>query len=155
MHGCETSAIPFVNVRAMLEENVDRDGIALVSSPHERSMTLRVGRIESFWRAEGGLLQHEDERHDGTRVGSEMKCVEALRVGDGRIGAAVAQELHDVDVTVSSCPLQGTCNKITSQRIDFGSVIKQVSAGCKLSIDSRPMQRCDVVIVSVVHSCSS
>ena len=74
----------------MFEENVDRNGVSLVGSPHEECMAreelldelwpmvhqnthLKITRIDA-----DGLLEHIKKGHDGGRKGCDLQPVVSL-----------------------------------------------------------------------------
>lgn len=73
----------------MPEKDIDRDGVSLIGSPHERCMTLgmldstesrrdRDKYLEVTRIHADGLLEHVEEGHDGRRMGRELQAIVPL-----------------------------------------------------------------------------
>lgn len=57
----------------------------------------------------------------------EMERVVPLRVLDIRVGAVGDEELDDIEVAASGCPLHGCCDKVTAECVDFGALFEKVA----------------------------
>jgi hypothetical protein len=78
-----------------------------------------------------------------------VKGVVALRVPNIRVGAMGDEQLYDVEVAITSCPLHGCGNEISAEGIDLCTLLEEVATGGDLSIDGRPMEGSDILLIAV------
>jgi hypothetical protein len=88
-------------------------------------------------------------------VGDKVQRVVALRVGDVWVRAMCDEQLYDVEVAVTCGPLERGCDEIAANSVDFCALCKKVAARGELSVDSSPMERCDVLLITVCCACFS
>lgn len=107
-------------------------------------MALRVAGVDV-----DGLVEEVEQGHDGGRVCDEMQRVVALCVGDVGIRVVRDEELDHVEVAVARSPLYGRCDEVTAKRINFCTLLEQIPACGGLRVDGSPVQRGDVLLVSI------
>ena len=78
-----------------------------------------------------------------------MVGVVALRILDIRIGAMGDEQLNDVEVAITSRPLHGRGDEITTEGIDFGALFEEVATSGELRIDGCPVKGSDVLVIAV------
>ena len=59
------------------------------------------------------------------------------------------EELDDVNVSITSGPLHGSSDEITTESVDLRALFEEVSARRQLRVDGCPMKGGDVLGVSV------
>jgi len=59
------------------------------------------------------------------------------------------EELNDVNVSVTSGPLHGSSNEVTTKSVDLRALFEEVAARRQLRVDGCPMEGGDVLGVSV------
>lgn len=82
----------------------------------------------------------------------EVEGVVALRVLDIWIGAMGDKQLDDIGVAITSCPLHGSSDEVSAERINFCALLEEVATRGELSIDSCPMKGSDVLLIAVCSS---
>lgn len=95
------------------------------------------------------LMKEIQEWHYRGRVGDKVKGVVALRVFDIRIGAMGIEQLNDVEIAITSRPLHGRSDEITTEGIDFSALLEEVATCGELRIDGCPMKGSDVLVIAV------
>lgn len=85
---------------AVLEQDVDRERVALERGPHERRVPLGIGRVNGVLCTKCVLLQHKDKRHDIAAVRCEVQRVKALLVCKLRIRTVLEQEVHQIQLAI-------------------------------------------------------
>ena len=128
----------------MLEKHFDGERVALISGPHEGGVSSGIAVIDR-----DGLVNEIQERHDRGRVGDKVEGVVALRVLDIGIGAMGYEQLNDVEVAITSCPLHGSSDEIATEGIDFGALFEKVATCGELRIDGCPVKGSDVLVITV------
>ena len=128
----------------MLEKQFDGKRVALISGPHEGGVAGGIAFIDR-----DRLVKEIQERHYRGRVCDEVEGVVALRVLDIRIGAMGYEELNDVEVAITSRPLHGRGDEITTEGIDFSALFEEVATCRELRIDGRPVKGSDVLVIAV------
>ena len=96
-----------------------------------------------------GLVKEIQERHYRGRVGDKVEGVVALGVLDIRIGAMGYEQLNNVEVAITSRPLHGRSDEITTEGIDFSALFEEVATCGELRIDGCPVKRSDVLVIAV------
>jgi hypothetical protein len=59
------------------------------------------------------------------------------------------EELNDINVSVTSGPLQGGSDEVSAQGVDFSALFEEVSACGELRVDCCPVKGGDILRVSV------
>ncbi len=155
--------------RAVREQQLDADRVALVRGPHQGGVPLRVARVDAgaallarrllavppprASRAveEGRLLQQEEQGHHGAAVDDEVQRVEALRVLQQRVGALLEEQVHDEQVSAARRPLQRGGIELAAARVDLGALLDEVGAHGRMRVDRAPVQRRDALGIAVVR----
>ena len=78
-----------------------------------------------------------------------MQSVVSLRIGDIGICAVRNEELDDVNVSISSGPLHGGSDEVTTECVNLRTLFEEVSACRKLRVDGCPVKGGDVLGVSI------
>lgn len=78
-----------------------------------------------------------------------MERVVALRVRNVWVGIMGNEQMDNIEVPVSCCPLHRRRNQVSSKRIDFRTLLQQIPTRRHLRIDRRPMQRGNVLLVAI------
>lgn len=136
MERCEPKIVLEIWIRPMFQQQVHGKGIALVCCPHQGSVTLLVTRVDV-----DGLMKKVEEWHDQRRMRDQVKGVVSLSVGEGWIGIMRNQQMDDIEVSISSGPLQWSRLEIATDGVDFCALFYEVTAGRQLGIDCGPMKR--------------
>ena len=102
MECSEALVVGRVHVGAPSEEQINTRRIALVCSPHERGMALGIWNINGYVLVE----QQDDLVHIAVERGAVQE-IEALVVGEERVGAVVEQEVDNVVVATLRSPEDG------------------------------------------------
>ncbi|KAF6743274.1 hypothetical protein DFP72DRAFT_137954 [Ephemerocybe angulata] len=133
-----------IRIRAVPQQQINAQRIALVRRPHERRVPLRVARVHA-----DRLVQQIQQRHNATTMGDEVQGVVALAVGDGRVRAVRNEQVDDVEVAVARGPLHGRRDEVAPARVDVRALLEQVAACGDVGVDRRPVQRRHVLLVAV------
>jgi hypothetical protein len=128
----------------VLEKHFDGERVALISGPHEGGVSGGIAFIDR-----DRLVKEIQERHYRGRVGDKVEGVVALRILDIRIGAMGDEQLNDVEVAITSRPLHGRGDEITTEGIDFGALFEEVATSGELRIDGCPVKGSDVLVIAV------
>jgi hypothetical protein len=128
----------------MLEKRFDGERVALISGPHEGSVSGGIALIDR-----DRLVKEIQERHYRGRVGDKVEGVVPLRVLDIRIGAMGDEQLNDVEVAVTSRPLHGRSNEIATEGINLSALFEEVATCGELRIDGSPVKRSNVLVIAV------
>lgn len=128
----------------MLEKHFDGERVALISGPHERSVSGGIAFINR-----DRLVNEIQKGHYRGRVGDQVEGVVALRVLDIRIGAMGYEQLNDVEVAITSRPLHGGSDEIATEGIDFSALFEEVATCGELRIDGCPVKGSDVLVIAV------
>ena len=94
-------------------------------------------------------MENVQQRHDAAGMGHEMEGVVSLRICDVGIRAVCDEELNDINVPITSGPLHGSGNEVTTEGVDLRALFEEVSACRKLRVDGCPVKGSDVLRVSV------
>ena len=128
----------------MLEKYFDGERVTLISGPHEGGVSGGIAVIDR-----DRLVKEIQERHYRGRVGDKVEGVVALCVLDIGIGAMGDEQLNDVEVAITSRPLHGRSDEITTEGIDFSALFEEVATCGELRIDSCPVKGSDVLVIAV------
>jgi hypothetical protein len=79
----------------------------------------------------------------------DVEGVVALRVPDIWVGTMGDEQLYDIEVAVTSCPLHGCCDEISAEGINLCSLLEEVATCRELRVDGRPMKGSDVLLVAI------
>jgi hypothetical protein len=99
-------------------------------------MRLWVGNIDGYVLVE--------QQHDLVHISVEGRAVqeiEALVVGEERIGTVVEKQVHDVVVAALSSPQDGCCDGIAALGIDGCAGLNKEVAERVVVVDGGPLQR--------------
>lgn len=138
-----------VRTGAVPQQQINRERVALVCSPHQRRVPLRVAAVDIE-----RLVQQIQQRHDRRGVRHQVQRIIPLRITDIWVGVVRNQQLDDVEVAVARSPLHGRSDEVATECIDLGACLQQVAAGGELGIDGSPVQRCNVLLVAVRGFCA-
>jgi hypothetical protein len=98
---------------------------------------LRVRDIDGYV-----LVQEQDQLVDIAVERRRMQQVEALVVGEERVGAVVEQEVHDVVVAALCSPEHGGRDGVTAFCVDGRAGLDQKMAEGVVVVDGRPLWQC-------------
>jgi hypothetical protein len=82
-------------------------------------------------------------------VGDEVQGVVALCILDIRIGAMGYEQLNDIEIAITGRPLHGSSDEIATESIDFCALFEEVATCGELSVDGRPVEGSDVLVIAV------
>lgn len=134
MECSEALVVGRVHVGAPSEEQINTRRIALVCSPHERGMALGIWNINGYVLVE----QQDDLVHIAVERGAVQE-IEALVVGEERVGAVVEQEVDNVVVATLRSPEDGCRNSIAALCVDGRAGLDEEVAERVVVVDSRPL----------------
>jgi hypothetical protein len=84
-------------------------------------------------------MEQEDQLVDIAVESGRVQQVEALVVGEERVGAVVEEEVHDVVVAAFGSPQDGCCDGVSAFCVDGrASLDKEVAEGVVV-VDCRPL----------------
>jgi hypothetical protein len=101
---------------------------------------LRVWYIDGYV-----LVEEEHELVDIAVERGRMQQVEALVIGEERVGAVVKEEIHDVVVAALRSPEHGSRNGIATFRIDGRAGLDEKVAEGVVVVDGRPLRHCQLL----------
>ena len=128
----------------VLQQELHGKCIALVCRPHQRRMALRIPCVDV-----DGLVQEVKQGDDRRRVRNEVEGVVALRIGDVRVRVVGDEQLDHVQVPVARRPLHRRCDEVAPKRIDLRTLLQEKAARCNLCVNGSPVERCNVLLVTV------
>jgi hypothetical protein len=100
------------------------------------------------WNIDGYVLVEEQDELVHIAVECRrMQQVEALVVGEERVGAVVEEEIHDVVVAALCSPEHGSRNGISAFRIDGRAGLDEKVAESVVVVDGRPLWQCQHLAV--------
>ena len=99
-------------------------------------MALRIGYVDGYV-----LVEKEDDLVDIAVEGRAVQEVEALVVGEERVGAVVEEEVDDVVVAAFGGPEDGGCDGITALGVDGSARLDEEVAEGVVVVDGRPLCR--------------
>lgn len=130
----EALVIRSIHVRAPAQEQVHTRRIAFICGPHERSVGLRIGDVDGHV-----LVQQQDELVDVAIEGGRVQQIEALVVGEQRVGAMLEQQVDDVVVAALRGPEHGGGYGVAAFGVDGGARLDQEVAEGVVVVDGRPL----------------
>ena len=136
MECSEALVVGRVHVGAPSEEQINTRRIALVCSPHERGMALWIWNINGYVLVE----QQDDLVHIAVERGAVQE-IEALVVGEERVGAVVEQEVDNVVVATLRSPEDGCRNSIAALCVDGRTGLDKEVAESIVIVDGGPLQQ--------------
>ena len=134
VQGRKALVVGSIHVCAPAQEQVHTRGIALVRSPHERSVGLRVGDVDG-----NILVQEEHELVDVAVEGGRVEEVEALVVGEEGVGAVLEQQVHDVVVAAFGGPEDGRSDGIAAFGVERRAGLDEEVAERIVVVDGGPL----------------
>ena len=99
-------------------------------------MALRIGYVNGYV-----LVEKEDDLVDIAVEGRAVQEVEALVVGEERVGAVVEEEVDDVVVAALSSPQDGCRDSIAALCVDGCAGLDEEVAEGVVVVDGRPLCR--------------
>ena len=97
-------------------------------------MRLQVGDIDGYV-----LVEQQDQLVHIAVEGGRVQQVEALIVGEERIGPVVEEEVHDVVIAALSSPEDGRCNGISAFGVDGCAGLDEEVAEGVVVVDGCPL----------------
>jgi hypothetical protein len=134
VEGCEALVVGRIHVCAPAEEQIHAGRVALVCRPHERGVRLRVGDIHGYV-----LVEQQDDLVHVPVEGGAVQEVEALVVGEQRVGAVVEQQVDDVVVAALSSPEDGCRDGIAALCVDGCAGLDEEVAERVVVVDGGPL----------------
>jgi hypothetical protein len=98
-------------------------------------MRLRIRDIDGYV-----LVEQQDQLVDIAVERGRVQQVEALVIGEERVGAVVEEEVYDVVVAALSSPEDGCCDGISAFCVDWGAGLDEEVAEGIVVVDSRPLE---------------
>lgn len=151
MQGRKAIHISEVHRRAVLQEHIHREGIALKRSPHKRRMSLPVLAIERRLRLKLVALEQKYQGHDQAAVRREMQRVKSLTVQQQWISAMIEQQRHDLYMALARAPVQGRRTERAACGVHVSAAGQQHQAAVIMAIDSGPVQSRHALLITLIH----
>jgi hypothetical protein len=86
------------------------------------------------------LVEQQDQLIDIAVECGRVQQVEALVVGEERVGTVVEEEVYNVVVAALSCPEDGRCDSISAFCVDGGTCLDEEVAEGVVVVDGRPLE---------------
>jgi hypothetical protein len=156
MQSCEALVVGGIDIGAPPQEQIDARRVAFICRPHEWCVRLRVWDID--WYV---LVEQQDQLVDIAVERGRVQQVEALVVGEERVGAVVEEEVDNVVVAALSSPEDGCCDGISTFCVYWGAGLDEEVAEGIVVVDSCPLEHHGQLLSALLwefcvyfHTCS-
>lgn len=130
----ESLLVRSVNAGTPSEEYVDALREALVSSPHQRRVTVGIDDIDG-----NALVEQENKEKHVAVESRDVKRVVALGIGNEGVGAVLQEQIDGVVVASLSSPLERSRDGFAALPVHLGAMFDKELAHGILVVDCSPL----------------